>query len=253
MSFSADYAVRLARHALVDAVVAPMSEALKSGDLASVLRAGTAVPLTRISALIRYKLLMSRRGMGRPIPRRTWDFEYSGATWAGLDSAEAVPGNMAIANFVRRLCEAPKVLDVGCGTGALAELLQAVPGLTYMGIDLSDVALSRARTRGLSNAGFQQAAMEDWTPTDRYDAIIFNEVIYYVANPVEVLARYREALTPGGTLIISIWRSGNYRLLWQGIEAEYEIVASDTVQTGGVVRDIKMLRKRAVGVECSGA
>lgn len=201
-------------------------------------------PFIRSGSLIRYRLVRSRRAIGRPIPKRTWDFEYRGATWAGLDSMEAIPGNMAIVGLVHRLCAAPRILDVGCGTGALAELLQLVPNLSYTGIDLSDVAVSRARARNLVHATFEQAAMEDWLPLERYDAVIFNEVIYYTPHPMEVLARYADALTTCGGLVVSIWRSGNYRLLWSDLEREYALAASAVVESGGVTRDIKLLRKR---------
>jgi 2-polyprenyl-3-methyl-5-hydroxy-6-metoxy-1,4-benzoquinol methylase len=252
MAFSAAYAARLARHAFVDAVLAPVAEAVRARDAGATLRAATITPFVRVCSLLRYKLLLSPRGMGRPIPKRTWDFEYGGNTWAGLDSEQALAGNMAIVEFVGRLWPAPEVLDVGCGTGTLAALLQAVPGLAYTGIDVSDVALSRARARRLANARFVQGAMEDWIPAGRYHAIVFNEVLYYAASPLAVLARYVPALAPAGAFIVSIWRAGNSALIWHGIEQRFEVAACTTVQVGVVTRDIKVLRPRPEGAEARG-
>jgi SAM-dependent methyltransferase len=239
------YAVRLAQHAATDAVLAPLSEAAARQSLGAALRAISAIPISRVAAALHYKLRDAARGRGQPIPQRTWDYEYAHGGWEVLDSPDGVAENMVIVGYVHRLWKAPRVLDLGCGSGTLADFMRLIPGASYTGVDLSIEAVSRAASRGLMNALFVQGAIEKWLPAETYDAIVFNESLYYVSEPSVVLRRYSPYLTDGGAFIISIWQSGTHGAMWDRIHRELAVVTSATVRPGsGVTRDIRVLRPR---------
>lgn len=125
------------------------------------------------------------------------DHDSLAGDWQGLDSAAQLPRYRAVARLVRANSI---VLDVGCGTGVLAGFL---PTSNYLGIEPSIIAAERAQRGGLVvHHGFAEA----FNPWSLYDYIIFNESIYYSADPVGLLAKYAACLGAGGTVIVSIWQ-----------------------------------------------
>ena len=72
------------------------------------------------------------------------------------------------------------------------------------------VAVERARQAAADGATFHAADAESWSPNDpaaRFDAIVFNECVYYFTRPVESVLRYRQWLAAGGTVVVSTFRS----------------------------------------------
>ena len=119
------------------------------------------------------------------------------------------------------------VLDVGCGTGQLGELLcrQGTCGPShYVGLDRSAVALERAAER---LAAFHSPLGSAWSlklgDFDTYDvgdapdAVVFNETLYYAPNPRATVARYASLLRSGGILVVSMWRSPGRRRIWRSL------------------------------------
>jgi SAM-dependent methyltransferase len=111
--------------------------------------------------------------------------------------------------FGRYLNPGSSVLVVGAGSGRdVLGLLQS--GHRVEGVELSRRAADRAR-RILADSGLQAtihtAAIENWASSGRYDAIIFSWYCYcfipMAKRRVEVLAKLRECLLPGGRILIS--------------------------------------------------
>ena len=101
------------------------------------------------------------------------------------------------------------VLVVGAGSGRdVLALLEA--GHRVEGVELSRRSADRAR-RILADSGLHAtihtAAIEDWTSSVRYDAIVFSWYTYSLIpiakRRVEILAKLRERLLPGGRILIS--------------------------------------------------
>lgn len=95
------------------------------------------------------------------------------------------------------------ILDAGCGTGRLMQLMQ--PYGTVEGFDLSERALGFCRERGLAN--IRQANLNDVEPGEtRYDIITSIDVIYHRAVQDEsgILTRFYRSLKPGGLLIVNL-------------------------------------------------
>jgi trans-aconitate methyltransferase len=90
-----------------------------------------------------------------------------------------------------------RILDLGCGDGALTEKLAAM-GADVVGIDASKSQIAAARARGL-NAHVANGQALDY---DRqFDAVFSNAALHWMTNPHDVVAGVARALKPGGRFV----------------------------------------------------
>ncbi|TFG89380.1 MAG: class I SAM-dependent methyltransferase [Gemmatimonadales bacterium] len=94
------------------------------------------------------------------------------------------------------------ILDAGCGTGRLCQLLQ--PFGRVSGCDLAEPALAFCRQRGIEV--FAADLNEADLGTARFDVITSIDVLYHQAirDDAPVLASLFRALKPGGLLILNL-------------------------------------------------
>jgi 2-polyprenyl-3-methyl-5-hydroxy-6-metoxy-1,4-benzoquinol methylase len=103
-----------------------------------------------------------------------------------------------------RKVSARSVLDMGCGNGSLAALLDS-QGFTVAGCDASISGLALAR-RSHPNVNFFDYDVMESLPSEhngRYDAVVSLEVIEHLLLPRRLLKSAYDALRPGGVLIVS--------------------------------------------------
>jgi SAM-dependent methyltransferase len=106
--------------------------------------------------------------------------------------------------LLRHLPPGPgRALDVGCGTGKFARRLAAA-GLRVDGIDVSGVMVEAARAAGSPGPGKVEYRHADISagplPEAHYDFISCIASLHHV--PFETVKSLREALTPGGVLVV---------------------------------------------------
>jgi 2-polyprenyl-3-methyl-5-hydroxy-6-metoxy-1,4-benzoquinol methylase len=163
--------------------------------------------LSRFPAL---KKLLRRVGLGSryELPsRQTWEQEYRQGAWDYLRSDEEMPRYAVIATYLRQHCPGGLVLDAGCGEGILCDHLWPGSYSHYCGIDFSSEAIARANARPRAHASFDVADVTTYVAdaARRFDAIVFNEVLYCTEEPGAVVRRFREYLKPQGILITSTY------------------------------------------------
>jgi 2-polyprenyl-3-methyl-5-hydroxy-6-metoxy-1,4-benzoquinol methylase len=181
---------------------------------------------------------------GRPIPRETWDRQYREGTWEDLDSIDQFAHYMVIAGYVHYFCKSPKILDVGCGRGRLAELLALSSFKSYLGIDFSAEAIKRARLRGGNHIRFRVADLNEWNPSGRFSVIIFCESLNYAIRPTSTLLRYAQALEKNGAFIVSLYRHRNHGRIWKNAERCFHVANSTTIiNHKGEIWDVRVLRQ----------
>ena len=110
--------------------------------------------------------------------------------------------------FVEAVIRAAKpatVLDFGCGTGTQLTwpLAEAFPQVSFLGVDSDAETIAWARRQpALANLTY---ATEDTSGADRrYDLIIASEVLEHVETPDQLLRHFRDRLTDGGRLVVTI-------------------------------------------------
>jgi SAM-dependent methyltransferase len=98
-----------------------------------------------------------------------------------------------------------RILDIGCGDGALTERI-AARGADVVGIDLSGELLQAAQARGLDACLMDAHAL----PFDKeFDAVFSNAALHWMPRPAEVIASVARALKPGGRFVGEFSGHGN--------------------------------------------
>jgi SAM-dependent methyltransferase len=99
-----------------------------------------------------------------------------------------------------------RVLEVGCGTGAVTRLLARRPGVAEaVGVDPSPVFVAKAGelAAGLGNASFEEGDGRRLRFGDGgFDVVISHTVLCHVPEPERVLAEAFRVLRPGGVLAV---------------------------------------------------
>ena len=97
-----------------------------------------------------------------------------------------------------------RVLEIGCGTGAISRLLAARPKVgQVLGVDPSPILLAQARelAAGISNLSFQEADGRDLPlPDASFDVVVVHRVLSHVPGPERVLGQAFRVLRAGGWL-----------------------------------------------------
>jgi len=128
-----------------------------------------------------------------------WD-----AAWSQTDDSSWTEQRTKVLNEVAsRIADNSNVLVFGCGPGYFLEGIQkSVPGVTVRGVDLSGVAIARAKARGLSA---EQADLSGFSPNGdqtAYDYIVVIDWLERLPDPHKTFKRLVQCLKPEGQMIV---------------------------------------------------
>jgi len=128
---------------------------------------------------------------------------------AALEAGAADPQQRAMLEaYLTDAALAPgsRVLEVGCGTGAVTRTLRAWRGVRgAVGVDPSPVLLARARelAAGMLGITFEQADGRSLPfAAGAFDAVVFHTVLCHVPSPEDMLREAVRVLCPGGCLAV---------------------------------------------------
>lgn len=115
---------------------------------------------------------------------------------------------------------AGRVLDVGCGNGALLCRL-ALAGWSPVGVDFDPDAVEAARRTIAGDV--RLGTIDDIDEAASFDAVVMFHVLEHMHEPLHALMRARELLRPGGVLSIATpnalsWLHRVYGHQWRGLE-----------------------------------
>lgn len=113
----------------------------------------------------------------------------------------AKSGQISILIEVAALQSDSAVLELGCGTGDIAEQLAEVSG-RVVGIDFAENMIRIASDR-FPHIGFHVADAEDLPFTDgEFDVVVSNYTAHHFARPLKVFAEAKRMLKAGGRLAV---------------------------------------------------
>ncbi len=135
---------------------------------------------------------------------QTWESQYAAGRWDYLANLSELARFSVLTGYICHLRPGGAVLDTGCGQGVLLRRLPRSSYSRYVGIDLSDSAIGVARGHANEHSTFVVADCEEYEPGDRFDVIVFNEVLCCLRDPLGTVERYSQALNPGGLLLVSL-------------------------------------------------
>jgi 2-polyprenyl-3-methyl-5-hydroxy-6-metoxy-1,4-benzoquinol methylase len=129
--------------------------------------------------------------------------EHAESGWARLRNVTELGRYSVIRGWCQHFAPEGSILDVGCGEGILQEQLEGYGH--YTGIDLFPETIDKASHKSNARTRFLQADASKYAPDRKFDAIIWNECLYYLEHPIDTITRYRDFLTPNGVMIVSMF------------------------------------------------
>jgi SAM-dependent methyltransferase len=111
-----------------------------------------------------------------------------------------------IESFLKHICEQlgperPRILDIGCGTGANLEMLAEFGEAE--GVDISPDALAFCRQRGLQNVHQGEAEHLPYEDSS-FDLVTALDVVEHLDHDVRGLSEMRRVLRPGGFALLFV-------------------------------------------------
>lgn len=190
-----------------------------------------------------------------PVPKERWEAQYRHGDWEFMRQIDEMARYSVIAGILARLRPGGAILDVGCGEGILEEHLRPLGYGRYVGIDLSEAAVARARARSggvvagrgvpSRHARFEAADAERYVPAEAFDAVVFNESAYYFEDPVGTVRRYGASLGPGGLLVVSMFESRRAAAIRRRLKAFLEPLEEVAIDGGKGLWVVTLLRPAA--------
>ena len=130
-----------------------------------------------------------------------------------------------------------RVLDVGCGPGALTQVLVAAVGRSAVyAVDPSEAFVDAARAR-LPGVDVRRAAAEDLPyAEDTFDVALAQLVVHFMADPVAGLTEMARVTKTDGVVAACVWDNGGgcgpLSPLWRAAQ-EIDPTASDESGAAG--------------------
>lgn len=167
---------------------------------------------------------------------RGWDSQFKQGVWDYLKTTPVERARIALIASVLMPSYGPSngtILDVGCAEGVLTQYLPLELKNNYIGLDISQVAISRAR-ESHKDASYTWVAesCHTYTPPHYLDFILFSEMLMYVEHE-KIIRQYESYLNPDGKIIISFFlKDVKAAAVFNFTRRHLELV--DTYQVGGI-------------------
>jgi ubiquinone/menaquinone biosynthesis C-methylase UbiE len=126
-----------------------------------------------------------------------------------MEVSAADPQHRAMVDAYLAELDAPpgsRVVELGCGTGAIARMVAAWPGIgEVVGTDPSPILIERARQLSDAHArvSFEIADGRDLPfPHASFDVAVLHRVLSHAPEPEQLLAEAFRVLRPGGRIVV---------------------------------------------------
>lgn len=97
-----------------------------------------------------------------------------------------------------------RVLDIGCGDGAITRpLATRFPQIDILGLDIDEANIGLARKAAPQNATFVCKTLWDMDPREAYDVIIASELLEHITEIERLMVLLSSHLRPDGLLLVT--------------------------------------------------
>jgi SAM-dependent methyltransferase len=149
-------------------------------------------------------------------------FEVAAENYGNFMGVFSAPLAPVFASFAR-VAEGQRVLDVGCGPGALtAELVGRLGTDSVAAADPSDPFLSAVQRRWPQLEAVRAGAEDLPFPSHSFDAVLAQLVVAFIPDPVAGLREMARVARPTGVVAACVWDMKAHGLLtpfWQAVQA----------------------------------
>lgn len=156
-----------------------------------------------------------------PIGRRlAWNIEFrNGAQFSGARSP-------VLLELLQTHLRDKRVVELACGDGSLAEAVRDYGWASYLGFDISSVAIATATQRQIPGVRFALGDMENWNPSGPFDLLLIEEAIYYLVpeKQIELLERAFAAMGPAGLAIVVLHSARKHGAIIDRLGQRYPVV-----------------------------
>jgi 2-polyprenyl-3-methyl-5-hydroxy-6-metoxy-1,4-benzoquinol methylase len=157
-----------------------------------------------------------REGGGVPYADFCPEFsDVMDAMGRGVYDQFLVDGYLPLApGLTERLTAGARVADIACGAGHVLVLLaRAFPKSTFVGYDLDDGGIARARAEangaGLDNVTFEVQDIARLQSDELFDVVFIMDALHDQVDPTAVLQRAHEILKPDGIFFLREPKAGD--------------------------------------------
>ena len=131
----------------------------------------------------RFRDLLQTHGSSKA-KQRLWDKEFVNGRWDCLDTTT----EDCVYSRLEKWVKGGSILDLGCGSGSTPNELDESAFSEYTGVDISEVAIVKARERTMKNGRghkcrFLQGDVVSYEPGQKVDVILLRDSIYYIKRP----------------------------------------------------------------------
>jgi SAM-dependent methyltransferase len=159
--------------------------------------------------------------------RATWNSEFADGRW---DYIAETPGD-CVYRFVEKHAAGGDILDLGSGSGNTGNEIDYSAYRSYVGVDVSDVAIQKAIERTSLNGRtsknrYVRADVVTYRPQGTYRVVLFRESLYYVPRRaiVGVLKRYRSCLAGDGVIVVRLCDRRQYADICELIRSGFDVL-----------------------------
>jgi 2-polyprenyl-3-methyl-5-hydroxy-6-metoxy-1,4-benzoquinol methylase len=193
------------------------------------------------------------------LKKRFWNSEYTSGKWNFNDKTADDYVYTPLEKYGRN----GSILDLGCGSGNTANEMAFNACRSYLGVDISESALEKARkwSERTGRAGKNTFATGDflhYVPTQKFDVILFRESLYHcpVGKVKAVLDRYSKYLPESGVFIVRLFTTDNGKTKQRPaamihiMETEFDLIEKH--QSGEKGATVLVFRPRTLSRELHG-
>jgi trans-aconitate methyltransferase len=157
--------------------------------------------------------------------------EFDGKRYAQASAHQKEWGTTLIGEL--NLEGTERVLDLGCGDGALtAQIAALVPGGQVLGIDASEGMIAAAQPKARQNLRFVRMDINTLSFSSEFDVVFSNATLHWVKDHERLYANVGRLLCPGGRIRFNFAAEGNcshfFRVVREAMsQAEFSVYFED--------------------------